>query len=111
MLAVENYKICLALEEEATRQNELIASILTELSKLRARSHNISDELYARRHGTVSGTDASKRRQFIKACSAKDCRGFLSTQWKCGICEKTTCSKCFILKDDDEESKNTGSCL
>ena len=35
-----------------------------------------------------------EKRAFIKACPATDCRGFLSTQWKCGICDVKVCNKC-----------------
>ena len=39
----------------------------------------------------------SKRKdknKFIKKCSVNDCNGFLSSQWKCGICSTYACSKC-----------------
>jgi len=35
-----------------------------------------------------------EKRAFIKACPVTDCRGFLSTQWKCGICDIKVCNKC-----------------
>jgi len=34
------------------------------------------------------------KRSFIKACPVTDCRGFLSTQWKCGICDVNVCKDC-----------------
>jgi len=44
--------------------------------------------------------DASKRArtQFIRACPIESCRGFLSQQWKCGLCNVYTCSKCNVPK-------------
>ena len=42
-----------------------------------------------------------KKREFIKKCSDPECRGFLSTRWKCGMCHKSTCSECHELKSDD----------
>jgi ribosomal protein S27AE len=42
-----------------------------------------------------------KKRDFIKKCSDSECRGFLSTRWKCGMCHKSTCSDCHELKADD----------
>jgi hypothetical protein len=42
-----------------------------------------------------------KKREFIKKCSDPECRGFLSTRWKCGMCQKNTCSECHELKADD----------
>ena len=40
------------------------------------------------------------RKQFVMPCPL-DCRGFLSTQYKCGTCQKTICSDCFVLKEAD----------
>lgn len=35
---------------------------------------------------------------FIRACSVEDCRGFLSTKWKCGLCDTYTCPECYVTK-------------
>ena len=47
--------------------------------------------------GNVAGIPAKEVREFIMPCSNEGCRGFLSTQYKCGICEHYTCAKCFDL--------------
>ena len=47
-----------------------------------------------------------ERRAFIKNCPGTDCRGFLSTQWKCGLCNTKVCSKCHTVKDGDEHTCN-----
>lgn len=39
-----------------------------------------------------------QRAEFIRACPDNDCRGFLSTQWKCGLCEKWSCPQCHEVK-------------
>jgi hypothetical protein len=44
-----------------------------------------------------SNTDTD-RAKFVRQCPADDCRGFLSTQWKCGICLRWTCPECHELK-------------
>ena len=38
-------------------------------------------------------------RKFIRACSYNGCQGFLSTSWKCGLCEKRTCPDCHEPKE------------
>jgi hypothetical protein len=39
------------------------------------------------------------RKQFIRRCgNAGDCRGFLSSQWKCGMCNQSTCNACHLVK-------------
>jgi hypothetical protein len=39
-----------------------------------------------------------EKKKFIRRCTRDGCQGFLSTAWKCGICEFYSCSKCFITK-------------
>ena len=39
-----------------------------------------------------------ERAVFVRACPDSECRGFLSSQWKCGICEKWTCPTCHEIK-------------
>jgi polyhydroxyalkanoate synthesis regulator phasin len=43
---------------------------------------------------------------FVKPCPAPDCKGFLSTAWKCGLCDKYTCPDCHDLKGDLREDPN-----
>lgn len=46
---------------------------------------------------------AKQRAEFIKKCGDSECRGFLSTRWKCGLCEKQTCTDCHEVKNDDDD--------
>lgn len=45
--------------------------------------------------------------RFVRKCPQNDCRGFLSTQYKCSICETWVCPKCNGIKkeknDDDHK--------
>ena len=45
---------------------------------------------------------AEERRKFIKKCPLEDCKGFLSTQWKCQLCEKHICRHCYEEKVGDQ---------
>lgn len=51
------------------------------------------------------------RKQFTQKCRNGDCTGFLSTQWKCGLCGTETCAHCHEIKkinnaaaDDDADA-------
>ena len=44
-----------------------------------------------------------ERVQFVRQCPANGCRGFLSTQWKCGICEMWTCPQCHEVKGTERD--------
>lgn len=47
--------------------------------------------------------DTSTKREFVRACAKNDCKGFLTTQWKCGICESTTCKDCGEVAEENHE--------
>ena len=46
-----------------------------------------------------------EKKQFIKKCPVGDCEGYLSTSWKCGVCNTKVCPECFVIKNKDEEHK------
>jgi len=46
-------------------------------------------------------TEVKERRKFVRKCPVPACRGFLSTQWKCDICEKNICHECNEIKGED----------
>ena len=48
----------------------------------------------------------SDRAKFIRQCPANGCRGFLSTQWKCGICEQWSCPDCHELKGPNRDCEH-----
>lgn len=47
------------------------------------------------------------RTQFVRACPDGECRGFLSTQWKCGLCSKWSCPECHEIKGDSRDAEHT----
>jgi hypothetical protein len=44
--------------------------------------------------GTAGSSTDEERKKFIRKCPMEDCRGFLSTRWKCGSCETQICKDC-----------------
>jgi hypothetical protein len=46
----------------------------------------------------ITSKNPNVRSVFIKACPDSECRGFLSSQWKCGLCEKWACNLCHEIK-------------
>ena len=51
--------------------------------------------------------EPTTRRQFVRACPESECRGFLSSQWKCGLCDKWTCPDCHIVKGLTRDVEHT----
>ena len=108
-IRTEKYKIGQETKDEI---KELIRKKLT-------LTENIVS-LYYKFYSTKNGFDFAERVRdmeapkpkekevtFIKKCPDNNCRGFLSTAWKCGICEEYFCSDCHKQKnsrnDEDHE--------
>ena len=51
-----------------------------------------------RKYHLKSENQEKERAHFVRQCPAAGCRGFLSSQWKCGICEQWSCPECHELK-------------
>lgn len=75
---------------------------------------NLIQDLYVQKrqlertlYTDMTETSAKKASNYVRACSAEGCRGFLSTQWKCGICEQWTCPECHELKGPNRDCEHT----
>jgi len=55
------------------------------------------------RNGEDEASDDPQRRSFIRACPAENCRGFLSSSWKCGTCSVWVCPECHVIKAGGRE--------
>jgi hypothetical protein len=49
-------------------------------------------------HGVVEEEEKEEKKKFIRRCTRDGCQGFLSTAWKCGLCEWFSCATCFMVK-------------
>lgn len=56
---------------------------------------------------STSEAVSETRIAFVRACPAGECRGFLSSVWKCGLCEVWVCSKCHEIKGHDKNVEHT----
>ena len=91
------------------RKQDEIYKIHREVNSLRIKYNRLLDR----------NTERRERVMFIKACPSENCRGFLSNQWKCGICEQWTCPDCHEIKGPnrdtphvcDENAKATAALL
>lgn len=70
-------------------------------SSTRGRYYALLYNISANTDTTSSGgSSSSERRQFIKKCPVGDCNGYLSTQYKCGMCGIKVCPDCLEIKED-----------
>ena len=86
---------------------EKINDLLDENSMLRALIKRnqalIRDIRYNDRRNGGKEEEKEERRRFVRACPRNNCRGFLSTALKCGICELYACKDCHEPKDNEHE--------
>ena len=55
----------------------------------------------------VDEAAAKTHKAFVRRCPSEGCRGFLSTAWKCGVCELYSCSDCHDVKGAARDSEHT----
>jgi hypothetical protein len=94
-----------AVSKKHTLQKELL-EIRAELKKLNKRKELIHTDLYTLSRNEVL-EDKKERKQFIKPCPVNDCRGFLSSQYKCGLCETWACPHCSVVIGKDKTTDHT----
>jgi hypothetical protein len=95
---VENILKCERIDNEIRRIEDV------ELRAVYARISALRSERNAMNRNT---TPTTERTTFVKACPDPECRGFLSSQWKCGICEKWACSDCHEIKGLSRDCEHT----
>ena len=89
--------------------------LIKEKLALNQKYYELCLDMYKVKHGIVFNRNAAAEQSqavqkkpekvFIKKCPDSNCRGFLSSAWKCGICAEFFCADCHIKKDSrkDEE--------
>jgi hypothetical protein len=106
----------LKAEQYSSKMKKEIDEITNQLRELQNKKTNLELEL---RHNTerlrqgldeeeVKEENGKKREiSFIRACPVNECRGFLSTSWKCEVCETWVCKDCHEIKNgkNDEDHK------
>ena len=87
--------------EDYARQINAAAEVVT---KARLEMNKIQSEYYRFTH---TDPNTQERAAFIRACPSPDCHGFLSSQWKCGLCNIWTCPTCHEIKGSERDGEHT----
>ncbi len=59
---------------------------------------------------TVNTKVKGPGRVFTMKCPGAECRGFLSTAYKCGICDRSTCAHCLVQYPIDDPKGEAHTC-
>lgn len=82
----------LAVYEQGIPKRRIIAELMIQRD---FSSFKLNELTYTRRVEPV--------KKFIRCCPANDCKGFLSTSWKCGLCGIKACAQCHEIKTGDDD--------
>lgn len=101
------------VSEIRKQMDELLAEINkynTDITTKHEEIRNLNwDALNRHQDGVGGDTNSEEKKKFIRRCTRENCQGFLSTAWKCGICDYYSCSKCF--KTLTKERDDTHTCV
>tara|TARA_A200000113_G_scaffold225025_1_gene244544 strand:+ start:1106 stop:2662 length:1557 start_codon:yes stop_codon:yes gene_type:complete len=97
------------LQTQIKEADDKILKLTRLLNQAKNDRYRLTTRRYALMHGMDVEGNKEDKKQFIVPCPAPDCRGFLSTQWKCGLCDLYACKHCFEVigytKDEPHECK------
>jgi hypothetical protein len=100
-----------AMEREPIRQ-QLFQEIQNCTLRLQELQRQYEREVWSMnriRNGTETSTETNstiERRAFVMPCPATGCRGFLSTAYKCGICDIYVCPDCREIKGLEKDAEH-----
>ena len=88
------------------RRQEINLQKLIDISKeeqerLRTTQYEMEEELYRMRNG-MGLDNRQQKKKFVRKCPSESCKGFLSSDWKCELCNVKTCSKCNEPDEGDD---------
>ena len=108
MPAVQNFLKVEELRDEVKALGEREVALRQEWWDTKQRKDIARTNITRAKHGRplinhAGGVKKIVQKVFKQACPVEDCRGFLSTAWKCGMCASWVCSKCLVLKGKEKD--------
>ncbi len=97
MHLAERQKLVDVEEKKIAIMTDKIKKLTKELNQCKLDRTHTSMRMYDIRNGIDQNGKTAERRKFMMACPTDNCRGFLSSQYKCELCELYTCPQCFEL--------------
>lgn len=111
--AAENQKYVYKLDETIKNNNIEIRNLKEQLQELTIETRRLMHEKVRIENNldviVEEGTSEKNkdRKIFNLKCPKEDCRGYLSSQYKCGVCETWVCPKCFVIKKEKNDETHT----
>jgi hypothetical protein len=103
---VENYRAASQIKDHITALEEERRHIEKSLEDARRNYTLFSSNGYKGARLAAPATDSKDQKAFVRACPVDGCRGFLSTAWKCGVCETYVCPACHEVKRSRDDERH-----
>ena len=93
------------LKEKDKQINDQIKELYKQVNILKTQSSNIHVEIENLKHG--KSNNDKERKKFIMPCQNSECKGYLSSQYKCNICDLFTCPDCLEVVGHTKNDEHT----
>ena len=87
-------QVVVAQRKEIKKRHDIIEEHRQQMLNHLRQIVQLEIEVYHLRNNRVP----SEKKEFVRKCPVNECRGFLSTRWKCDVCENYICSECNEIK-------------
>ncbi len=101
-LTLEKIAFKKELEEQLSDLLSEQAKIHTQVEELRTRIYRVNYKNDDPINNSKSSDSKKEIKKFIMPCPVSDCRGYLSSAYKCGVCNINVCKDCLLIKKDSE---------
>jgi len=95
------------LQEERSKVAEEKKKLKKQIEELTTQLANLDYKIYRVDARPAAEIMEKEKRQFVRRCPVDDCMGFLSTAWKCGLCNTWTCPDCHEPKGQQKDAEHT----
>lgn len=72
-------------------------NLKNEIKVMEDEVEELKNKIFEARYKMRNQNNKVERKLFVRKCMSSDCRGFLSSQWKCGICCNWSCPDCHVV--------------
>ena len=104
MQLAENYMKIDGYHENVKDYNERLRELQAELREIQRKKFDDMRKILLLKSGKV---ETEEKKKFVFPCPADDCRGYLSTQYKCGYCSLYTCPRCHEIVGHNRDDPHT----
>ena len=89
---------------QGRRIDKLMQEAEEEIIKIKLSINNLYHTKIRILNGASQQGASTEKRVFVRRCPVNDCKGFLSTRWKCQLCDNNICSECNEVKKGDDHT-------